>query len=65
MELVDTKYVDVGAEGKGLVIKLGAPGALVEGEIKISIIAALKELAKNTDNKLDDSIIAIVEAAFA
>lgn len=63
MELVDTKHIDVVVEGKAVKIKIEA--GLVKGEIEIPIIEILKELAKKSDNKIDDAIVDLVEKALA
>lgn len=63
MELVDTKYVDVVVEGKSVKVKIDA--GLVKGEIEIPLIEILKELAKKSDNTVDDALVALVEKALA
>lgn len=61
MELVDTKFVDVVIEGG--IVKLKVDGGLVKGQLELPLIAILKELAKQSDNKIDDSIVELVEKA--
>jgi len=50
--IIDTQVVDV---------------ALKDGKVvvEVPVVALLKELAKKTDNKIDDSIIEIVEKALS
>ncbi len=61
MELVDTKYVDVIVEGG--VVKLKLDGGVVKGQLELPLVEILKELAKKSDNKIDDGIVELVEKA--
>lgn len=61
MELVDTKYVDVVVEGG--IVKLKVDGGLVKGQLELPLVEILKQLAKQSDNKIDDSIVELVEKA--
>jgi len=61
MELVDTKYVDVVVEGG--VVKLKIDAGVVKGQLDLPLVAILKELAKQSDNKIDDTIVDLVEKA--
>jgi len=61
MELVDSKYVDVLVEGG--IVKVKVDGGLLKGQLELPLIEILKELAKKTDNKIDDQIVALVEKA--
>lgn len=63
MELVDTKYVDVVVEGG--IVKLKVDGGLVKGELQLPLVEILKELAKKTDNKIDDAMVELIEKALA
>lgn len=61
MDLVDTKYVDAVLEGKSLLIKIEA--GVIKGTLEIPVVDILKELAKKTDNKVDDTLVALLESA--
>lgn len=61
MELVDTKFVDVIVEGG--VVKLKVDGGLVKGELQLPLVQIMKELAKKSDNKIDDALVELVEKA--
>jgi hypothetical protein len=61
MELVDTKYVDVVVEGG--IVKLKVDAGVVKGQLELPLVEILKELAKKSDNKIDDTIVELVEKA--
>lgn len=63
MELVNSQFVDVVIEGKSIIVKIEA-GAL-KGQIELPFIALLKELAKKSDNAIDDVLVELVEKALA
>lgn len=61
MELVDTKYIDVVVEGKAVKVKFEA--GPVTGELKLPLVELLKQLATKTDNKVDDKLVEMLDAA--
>lgn len=61
MELVDTKFVDVVVEAG--IVKVKVDGGLVKGELQLPLVEIMKELAKKSDNKVDDALVELVEKA--